>query len=184
MNELDIARALADGELASPQEFGNSFYWAIRISGTGCAWRESMQEFCWREPSVWLSPEMCARAAALPVLIDHPEKGVLNSPEFAARCVGVTTYAYVKDDELWAVARNLDRGANAIFLAGAYEDTSPAVTFAPGTGARIDIGGKALLVEPDPMLIDHIALCHKGVWSRECPSQGLKQLKLKLRMPR
>ena len=45
---------------------------------------------------VWLSPEMCARASGLPVLVDHPEKGVLNSPEFAARAVGVTTYAYVK----------------------------------------------------------------------------------------
>jgi hypothetical protein len=168
MNELTIAQGIADGSLPSPQQFGASWYWAIRISGTGCAWRESVQEYCWREPSVWLSPEMCARAASLPVLIDHPEKGVLNSPEFAARCVGVTTYAYVKDnEELWAVARILDRGANAILLAGAYEDTSPAVTFAPGDMTRIEIDGKALLVEPDPMLLDHICLCHKGVWTRE-----------------
>ena len=132
MNELDIAEQIAGGELPSPQQFGASFYWAIRISGTGCAWRESVQEFCWREPSVWLSPEMCARAASLPVLVDHPEKGVLNSPEFAARCVGVTTFAYVKDDELWAVARILDRGANAILLAGAYEDTSSGCDFRAG----------------------------------------------------
>ena len=59
-------------------------------------------------------------------------------------------------------------------LAGAYEDTSPAVTFAPGTGARIDIGGKALLVEPDPMLLDHIALCAKGVWTQSRPSPAWK----------
>ena len=167
INELTLVERIADGTLASPQEFLGSWYWAIRISGVGCAWRESMQEYCWREPKIWLSPEMCARATGLPVLIDHPEKGVLNSPEFAARCVGVTVYGYVRGDELWAIARILDSGANSILTAGAYEDTSPAVTFAPGTGARIDIDGKSLLIEPKPMLLDHICLCALGVWTRD-----------------
>ena len=166
INELQIAEKIADGTLPSPQQFGASWYWAIRISGVGCAWRESMNEFCWREPEVWLSPEMCARATGIPVLVDHPKNGVLTSSEFAARCVGVTVHGYVRGDELWAIARVLDAGVNEILAAGAYEDTSPAVTFEPGTGARIDIGGKALLVEPDPMLLDHIALCAKGVWTR------------------
>jgi hypothetical protein len=167
MKDLQVVQAIADGSLPSPQRFGNSWYWAIRISGVGCAWRESIQEFCWREPAVWLTPEMCARAASIPVLVDHPASGTLSSQEFAARCVGMTTYAYIKGDELWAIARILDRGANEILLDGAYEDTSPAVTFEPGTGARLDIDGKVLLVEPDPMLLDHIALCAKGVWTRE-----------------
>src|ERR1700731_3885339 len=104
-NELEIAQRIADGSLPSPQHFGASWYWAIRISGTGCAWRESVGEFCWREPNVWLSPAMCRRAACLPVLIDHPESGVLNSAEFAARCVGVTVRGYVRGSELWAIAR-------------------------------------------------------------------------------
>jgi colicin import membrane protein len=169
INELQVAERIADGTLPSPQQFGASWYWAIRISGTGCAWRESMQEFCWREPAVWLSPEMCIRAASLLVLVDHPNEGVLNSQEFTMRAVGVTTYGYVKGEELWAVARVLDAGANEILLAGAYEDTSPAVTFAPGTGARIEIDGKALLIEPEPMLLDHIALAAKGVWTRDGP---------------
>jgi hypothetical protein len=174
INELQVAERIADGTLSSPQQFGASWYWAIRISGTGCAWRGSMNEFCWREPAVWLSPEMCARAASLPVLVDHPEKGVLNSPEFAARCVGVTVHGYVRGDELWAIARILDSGANEILLAGAYEDTSPAVTFAPGTGPRIDIGGNSLLVEPEPLLLDHIALCAGGVWSRDSAPEGVE----------
>jgi colicin import membrane protein len=174
INELDVAEHIADGTLPSPQQFGASWYWAIRISGVGCAWRESMQEFCWREPAVWLSPEMCIRAASLPVLVDHPETGVLNSPEFAMRCVGVTVYGYIKGDELWAIARILDSGANEILAAGAYEDTSPAVTFAPGSGARIDIGGNSLLVEPEPMLIDHISLCARGVWSRDGTPEGVE----------
>jgi colicin import membrane protein len=91
INELQVAERIADGTLPSPQQFGASWYWAIRISGA--AWRESENEFCWREPEIWLTAEMCSRAAALPVLIDHPASGTLNSQEFAARCVGVTTYA-------------------------------------------------------------------------------------------
>jgi colicin import membrane protein len=171
INELQVAERIADGTLPSPQQFGASWYWAIRISGTGtgAAWRESENEFCWREPEIWLSAEMCSRAAALPVLIDHPASGMLDSPEFAARCVGMTTYGYVRVDELWAIARVLDAGANEILAAGAYEDTSPAVTFAPGTGERIEIDGKALLIEPEPMLLDHICLTAKGVWTRDGP---------------
>ena len=152
INELQVAERIANGDLPSPQEFGNSTYWAIRISGTGAAWRASEGEFVWREPEIWLTPEMRSRAAALPVLIDHPASGTLNSPEFAARCVGVTTYAYVRGDELWAIARVLDAGANEILLAGAYEDSSPAVIFAPGTGARIEIDGKRFDLEPEPLL--------------------------------
>jgi colicin import membrane protein len=169
INELQVAKRIADGTLPSPQKFGASWYWAIRISGTGCAWRESVGEFCIREPSIWLTPEMCSRATGLPILIDHPASGTLDSPEFAARCVGVTTYAYVRGDELWAIARILDSGANKVLLAGAYENTSPAVTFAPGTGARIDIGGKALLIEPEPLLLDHVCLTARGVWTRDGP---------------
>jgi hypothetical protein len=169
INELQLAERIAIGDLPSPQEFMNSYFWAIRISGTGAAWRASEGEFVWREPEIWLTPEMCTRAASMPVLVDHPEKGVLNSPEFAMRAVGVTVHGYVRGDELWAVARILDSGANEILLAGAYEDTSPAVTFAPGTGARIEIDGKALLIEPDPMLLDHVCLTAKGTWTRDGP---------------
>ena len=39
------------------------------------------------------------------------------------------------------------------------------MTFAPGTGARIDIGGKALLIEPEPMLLDHVCITARGVWT-------------------
>ena len=74
------------------------------------------------------------------------------------------------DNELWAVARILDAGANAILLAGAYEDTSPAVTFAPGTDARIEIDGKTCLIEA-PRCSSTISpsACHKGVWTRDGP---------------
>ena len=89
--------------------------------------------------------------------------GTLNSPEFAARWSDVSVFGSVKGDELWAIARVLDAGANGILLAGAYEDTSPAVTFETGTAARIEFDGKALLIEPEPMLLDHVcSVCQRA----------------------
>jgi hypothetical protein len=165
MNELDIARALADGELSSPAEFMNSYYWVLRISGTGVAWRESVGEYCLREPEMWLSEEMQRRCLGLPVVMEHPEGGTLNSAEFSARAVGVIVYSFVRDSDLMGVARILDKQAIEILKDGA--DTSPAVQFAPDSGARIEIDGKPLLIEGDPLLFDHLAVCSLGVWTRE-----------------
>lgn len=175
ITERALALQIAAGTLPSPQAFMGSWYWSIRISGTGAMWRgEPINEFCWREPRLWLSPDMVARASALPVLVDHPEGGALTSQEFAKRCVGLTIHAYVLGDELWAIARIVDAGANAILLDGFYRDTSPAVSFEPGAGARSEINGKPLLVEAEPMLFDHIALCAQGRWSRDGPPTGVE----------
>jgi hypothetical protein len=156
-NELQIARALADGELDSPQEFLNSYYWVLRISGTGVAWRKSVGEYCLREPAMWLSDEMQRRCLGLPVIMEHPTAGILNSAEFGARAVGMIIYSFVRESDLMGVARILDKSAIEILKEGA--DTSPAVQFAPDSGARVEIDGKPLLVEGVPMLFDHLAVC-------------------------
>jgi hypothetical protein len=166
-NELDIARALADGELPSPSEFMNSYFWVLRISGTGVAWRESVGEYCLREPALWLSDEMQRRCLGLPVVMEHPDAGILNSAEFSAPAVGMIVHSFVRDTDLMGVARILDKSAIEILKEGA--DTSPAVQFAPNTGTRITIDGKPLLIEGVPMLLDHLALCNVGVWTRDGP---------------
>jgi hypothetical protein len=164
MNELDVARALADGELSSPAEFMNSYYWVLRISGTGVAWRESIGEYCLREPAMWLGEEMQRRCLGLPVVMEHPEGGTLNSAEFAQRAVGMIVYSFVRDSDLMGVARILDAAAIEILKEGA--DTSPAVQFQPNSGMRISIDGKPLLIEGVPALFDHLAIVGKGVWTR------------------
>jgi hypothetical protein len=164
--ELDVARGIADGTLPSPTEFYNAFYWAIRISGTGCIWRgEPVNEFAWRDESIWLSDAMVARVPGLPVTAEHPPTGTLNSHEFAMRAIGTCMFGFVRDKELWAVARILDRQANALMLEGL--DTSPGVQFEPGDSARIMVDDKPFLVEGDPCLLDHIAICEKGRWTRD-----------------
>jgi hypothetical protein len=165
LNELVIAMRIADGTLPSPAEFMNSYYWLLRISGTGVAWRESIGEFCFRAPDIWLSEEMQRRCLGLPVVMEHPDAGILNSAEFGARAVGMIVYSFVRDTDLMGVARILDKQAIEILKEGA--DTSPAVQFTPDSGARIEIDGKPLLVEGVPMLLDHLAICSRGVWTRE-----------------
>lgn len=168
VTEFAVAQAIASGDLPSPTEFYNSSFWSIRITGTGVMWRgEPVNEFCYRDPAIWLTGEMSARCAGLPVLMDHPPKGTLNSQEFAARCVGMVMIAFVRDAELWAVARILDKAAAAIFAEGC--DTSPGVQFEAGSGAFLDIEGKRMFVEPTPCLVDHIAACERGRWTRDGP---------------
>jgi hypothetical protein len=97
--------------------------------------------------------------------MEHPDAGILNSAEFGARAVGMIVYSFVRDADLMGVARILDKQAIEILKQGA--DTSPAVQFAPGSSARIEIDGKPLLIEGVPMLFDHLAVCSLGVWTRE-----------------
>ena len=48
-------------------------------------------------------------------------------------------------------------------------DTSPGVQFPPGAGARITVDDRSLLVEGDPCILDHIAICERGRWTRDGP---------------
>jgi hypothetical protein len=74
---------------------------------------------------------MMDRCRGLPILTEHPTRGLLTSREFADRCVGTVVYAFLQDDCLRGVARILDKTAIEILQDGA--DTSPGVQFAPGT---------------------------------------------------
>jgi hypothetical protein len=114
---------------------------------------------------MWLSGEMQRRCLGLPVVMEHPVAGILNSAEFSARAVGMIVYSFVRGSDLMGVARILDRSAIEILKEGA--DTSPAVQFSPNSGTHITIDGKPLLIEGVPMLFDHLAVCSLGVWTRE-----------------
>jgi hypothetical protein len=169
--ELDVARAIASGELPSPTQFYNAAFYAVRISGTGCAWRESIKEFVWREPKIWLSSQMVERVRGCPVVWQHPKGGTLDSESFASTVVGSIVFAFVRDSELWGVARILDAGAAKLLDTGEF-DTSPAVLFGPGANSVVTVRGERLLVEETPALIDHLAICGApgagaaGVWSK------------------
>ena len=102
MHELDVAKAIRDGQLASPQQFENMWLFAMRISGTGFAYRKKLNEYVYRRPENYLSEEFLERCSALSIIVQHPKGDKLDSREFAERIVGVGMLVpWIKGDEVW-----------------------------------------------------------------------------------
>lgn len=176
MNELGIAEAIRDGQLVSPQKYENMWLWAIRLTGTGVSYRPKHDEFVKREAEHHLTPRALARYNGLPVIMNHPaESPLLNSKEFSDRIVGTIFLPYVAGDEAWGIAKIFDDDANALML---REDlsTSPGVGLQGRTVDRVlrlEDGSKVLL-EGDPRLIDHVAICEVGVWDKGGDPSGIR----------
>jgi 8-oxo-dGTP pyrophosphatase MutT (NUDIX family) len=173
MDELGVARAIAAGQLTSPQRIDTLPLYAMRVSGTGVSYRRGLDEFVWRDPDLYLSQDMIDRCAGLPVIMEHPEANTLNSEEFADRIVGAVMFGYVKDDELWCVARIYDDEAIAMMEKDQLS-TSPAVVFKdPTVNSKKTIEGKTVLIEGKPSLLDHLAICQHGVWDKGGAPTGI-----------
>ena len=63
------------------------------------------------------------------------------------------------------VMRCLDHDAAAELINGEHSySSSPAVILDGTENAVLDIDGTKLLVEGEPKLLDHLAICKAGVW--------------------
>ncbi len=167
LTELDIARRIADETLPSPTMMGDMALFALRMTGTGFSYRPQLDEIVWRDPDICLTPDFVARSGAgVPVLWKHAQ-GSLGSDEFAKRVIGSTMYAWIKDDEVWVIARIYDADAIAL-MTETQLSTSPAVSFAATDGnAEVELDdGRRLLIEGRPYYIDHLAICAEGVWDK------------------
>lgn len=165
-NELDIARFMVLGDLSSPQTYNNVTLFDIRITGTGSCYRGGdLDEYAWRDPSDYLNDDFVARCNGLPVIFEHPEDGKLTSKEFGQRIVGSIFLAYIKGDEVWGIAKIYDAAAIDL-MKNEVLSTSPMVVVSNGDDfIRLDDGTK-LLIEGKPLLLDHIAICERGVWDK------------------
>lgn len=183
MNEMETARAIASGQISSPQIVAGFALWAIRITSTGSAERIALNEKVWRPADVWLNQETLARIAALPVIYDHPA-GQLTSGEYAARTVGTVQYAYIADEagiqneigpDIWAVCRIYDADMMTA-MAENQLSTSPCVVFRKTDGNEtIELDdGSHILLESNPSLLCHICLCTSGVWDKGGPPTGVR----------
>lgn len=188
MNELDIARAMAAGQLTSPQKYENVWLFAIRITGTGLSYRQALDEHVWRDGSIYLNDEFLARCNGLTVVMEHPDKATLDSGEFAERVIGSVMLPYISDangtatslgDEVWGIAKVYDAAAAEMMSArnrnGYTLSTSPAVVFRdPTVNSKYrQEDGSVLLIEGTPSLLDHIAICAQGVWDKGGPPAGI-----------
>ena len=173
ITEIAIAQAVAEGTLPSPTPWMNATYVALRLSGTGVAWRASVGEFTYRDPAIWSSAVMLRRFLGLPIVVSHPDTGTLTSRSYGNTVVGSVIWTFVDqaEDAPWGIGRILDKGAAQGIVEGVF-CTSPGVVIDPAQCAVTEVDGKRLLVEGEPTLLDHIALIdmsegNKGVWQRD-----------------
>lgn len=175
MTETELARAMVAGDYSSPQFFVNMWMFDIRITGTGTSYRSKDEEYVFRPPEEYLNDEFLARCNGLPVIVDHPENANLNSEEFKKRAVGSVMLPYIKGDEVWAIVRIYDE-ATATLMSQEQLSTSPNVVFRnpklENTVVTLDNGEKGL-IEGNPKLLDHIAICEVGVWDKGGPPTGV-----------
>lgn len=167
MNELDLARAIASGEYASPQQYENLWLFAMRITGTGSSYRDELNEFVWRDPAIYLNSDFLARCVGLPVIYEHPATSELTQAEWEKRVVGSIMLAFIEEDEVWGIGRIYDQDI-AQLMRDKQMSTSPAVIFRnPAVNqTRRLASGRTLLIEGEPSLLDHLAICELGVWDK------------------
>ncbi len=174
MTELEVAQAIADGRLTSPQRVGNFYLFDIRITGTGTSFRVHLKEFVYRKPEDYLNDTFLARCNGLPVIFEHTENGSLGSAEFAERIVGTCALPYIKGNEVWSIAKIYDAATIRMMLDEKLS-TSPGVwwTDASRNNTLLLDDGNTLLIEDNPQLLDHIAICEVGVWDKGGPAAGI-----------
>jgi 8-oxo-dGTP pyrophosphatase MutT (NUDIX family) len=179
LNELGVARAIADGRLISPQRYENMWLFAIRITGTDVAFRTKGEEFVHRPAQIYLNDEFLQRCNGLPVIFKHPKTALLTSDEFTDRVVGTTFLPYIAGDEVWAVVKIYVDDVARMMAEGDLS-TSPGVNFADWSVNRKmtlhlrDGSKQKVLFEGDPSLVDHIALCELGVWDKGEGPSGIR----------
>jgi len=183
--ETEIAQAIKDGELPSPQFFENVAFFDIRITGTGLSLRigktneetgeKESDEYVLRDPDYYLNDEFLARCNGLPVVIEHPDSDTLDSTEFSTRIIGTIVLPYIKGNEVWGIAKIYDAAA-AKMMADKQLSTSPGVVFLDsGVNQEYKLTeGAHLLKEGKPTVLDHIAVVPNGVWDKGSKPTGVK----------
>jgi 8-oxo-dGTP pyrophosphatase MutT (NUDIX family) len=189
MDELGVAKAMAAGELTSPQMYNADLMLiALRITGTGVSFRPAHDEYVFRDPAIYMNDEFLERCNGLEVIFRHPKGSLLNSQEYRDRIVGTIFVPYLKHDiqEAWGIAKIRDMDA-ADLLAKYQMSTSPAVLV---LGDKVEVpDGRKILIENKPHLLDHLAILipetsedgeltdsGAGVWDRGGPLSGVESV--------
>lgn len=167
MHETDVAKAMAAGELTSPQVYDNMMLFDLRVTGTGMSFRHKFNEHVWRDEKFYLTQDFLDRCNGLPVILEHPTTSILNSKEFKKRVIGTVVVPYIKGTEVWGVAKIFDASAARMMMEDQLS-TSPAVVWRdPDSNSKFEMeDGSKFLIEGKPSLLDHLAICERGVWDK------------------
>jgi hypothetical protein len=172
MKELDTAKAISTGHLPSPQVVGNAVLFAMRITGTGAAYREKRKEYVYRNPENYLNDGFLEQCNGLPVIFNHPDGDVLTSANYKEHLIGAIIYPYLNGAEVWGIARVLDTDA-ALSMIDDNLSTSPTFILEKDQQKKITIDDMEVLIEGNPELLDHVAVCADGVWDKGETPNGI-----------
>ncbi|CAB4132082.1 Uncharacterised conserved protein UCP029215 [uncultured Caudovirales phage] len=165
MNELDIARKIANGELSSPQPVPLSNYWLLdmRISGTGFAYREKSDSYILRLADDYLTDDVLAMCNGLPVIVEHPENPVKGVTE-DSHTIGTVFYPYIKGVEIWGITKIWDEQAIQAIIDNEF---STSCSFRAGS-ETINIDGTEVKKDLPPQSANHVAILQNtmGVWDK------------------
>lgn len=168
-NELELAKQMAEGKLKIPYPVAGTNYIliALRITGTGYAYRSKSKSFVYRDPNDFLTDNVLDMCNGLPVIIEHEDdkKGINEDTE----TIGSVFYPYIKDTEVWAIAKIWKVDALESIIDDERISTSP--SFVCKTQP---INNKTDTVRQDlaPISCNHIAILPNGlmgVWDKYDP---------------
>ncbi len=180
VTDLDIAKAIRDGEIESPQKIGNHWLFHLRVTGTGYSHRTGLgknkdeEEYVFRDPKFFLTDEFLEQCSGIPLIFEHPEdQPFLSTPEFRERSIGTVILPHIIDKEVWAIGKVFDEDA-ALTMQSTHISTSPAVSFdkADITNSQLK-GGEPLRIEGSPSTVDHLAVVPLGVWDKGGDPTGI-----------
>jgi hypothetical protein len=173
ITDFEAAEMIRDGKLPSPTKYGEFYLFDLRITGTGAAWRDKIEEWGIRPPDDWTSPEFVERCNGLAVIFEHPPSSGLNQEEWRERAIGTVVLPYVKDSEVWGIAKIFDADA-ATLMQTTHRSTSPGVMPPKGSKPVELKDGTQVLAEGLPLVLDHLAVCEVGVWDKDGPPAGVR----------
>ncbi len=171
--EWDAVMAVRNGELPSPTRYGGMWLFAVRVTGTGIAYRPRNKEWVYRPPEYYLTKEFLERIKGLPILFMHTEEGPLHGKEFSDRIMGVLVAPWIQDDEVWGVAKiYMDEDAKLIIEK--FRSTSPSISLDVEDGEIKELSnGEHVFVEGPPIYADHLAIVPEGVWDKLDGPKGI-----------
>lgn len=163
MNENDICKLMQDGLLLGPSSYFNQVLFPVRITGTGIALRMGKMQYTFRDPEQYLTPEFVERCNGLNLLWQHAESDLTDQKTSDNQSIGTVVSSFVKNQEVWGVARILDPAVAQRIATGAYS-TSP--SFITAIESKSEHGGLEFTVEGQVIHLDHLAIVDMGVWDK------------------
>lgn len=173
LSDHETAEAIRDGKLKSPQKYGDFWLFALRVTGTGVAYRDSIDEYAIRDPKAWLSDEFVTRCNGLAVVDGHPPGRGVDTEWYREHAIGNVVLPYISGDEVWGVAKIFDAKA-AEEMQSSKTSTSPGVKPPEDSIATETKDGTKVLAEDLPLVLDHLAICPAGVWDKNGPPEGVR----------